>query len=241
MQKLILLVVAIVMASLLVTGCGKDPCEPVFKDIHVFKIPPADKDAANAVLGKFLTEDCSGVHEQWIWFRPQADNLACRPYKGQKPVNRLIGRSVTDGMAKVIDETTGVDLDEGQDDYARMRVELLEECGVKRPATNFGHNPAVCERDGDRNDDFEPWWYVRRIYRLNWRNSWKMDGKDIAELTPHVETLQEMMPGLKIDAGPDAQAKGVLIIEWNDAWAAYRTEEVIEARCRYATFSKEDK
>ncbi|RJO74297.1 MAG: hypothetical protein C4523_01225 [Myxococcales bacterium] len=240
MKKMILLAAAVALMGLGFAGCGENPCEPVYKDYHVWKVPPKDMDGAKQVLGKFVTEDCSGVHVEWVWKTPQDEGLACRQYTGTKQLNTILGKAVGDTVESAIKDIAGVDTNEDQDNYSRMAAEVVEECGVQRSALALKTDPEVCEEGSDRADDFEPWWFVRRVYRMSWRNSIKeMKAEDMAKIAAKAGEIEALLPGLKLDVSEEAQAKGIMVMDWQDVWAAYRHEEIAEGRCfHYAPFSK---
>ena len=87
----------------------------------------------------------------------------------------------------------------------------------------------------------KPYWYVRRIYKFEWRNSYKPSHEDIVKVEINKDKIAEALPGLKFDAGAEAQKNGVITFSYdNGVWAAYRPNELHEWYCFKADYSEKE-
>ncbi len=231
MRILTLTLFLMVSLGFMAAGCTNH-CEPCYKDMHVWKYPPKDDDAAKAQLGKFASPDCRGVMPHWAWKGEQEGNLECRDYKLPPQYARQIGQKMSYMVTKVFDDVAGVSVAFDQMNYARMMINTIQECGIKISATQLKNSSPVCEKGGDRNDTFEPHLYVKRTYKVNWSNSYKMSKKDLFKLKNAWAEISEKLPGMEVEFKDDKEY-GLLMVKWPEVWAAWKHGSLVKGRCQH--------
>jgi len=240
MKRGLMLLMVVALSFSVFWGCASK-CDPIYKDMHAWYNLPENEEAAKARLGMFVEKSCEGCKNEWVWTAPQKENIVCRDYSGSPQVARMVGKHISHLVIGKVNEIAKTHIKGDDGDFMRMKSAFMQECGLPKTATSkMVTDPAVC-KDKKRDKEDKPYWYVRRIYKFEWRNSYKPSHEDMVQVEINKDKIAEALPGLKFDAGHEAQKNGVLTFSYDDGvWAAYRPNELHEWYCFKADYSKKE-